>query len=34
MHKKLYIIVDSRLTPSQRSPQAVHAVVELAGTYG
>jgi hypothetical protein len=34
MHKKLYIIVDKRLTSSQRIPQAVHAMAELAAEYG
>ena len=34
MHKKLYIIVDRRLTSSQKIPQAVHAMDELASEYG
>jgi hypothetical protein len=34
MHKKLYVIVNKELTLSQRIPQAVHAMAELAGEYG
>ena len=32
--KALYIITDSRLTKSQRIPQACHALAELMGEFG
>ena len=32
--KALYIILDSRLTKSQRIPQACHALAELMGEFG
>ena len=30
----LYVIVDERLTKSQRIPQAAHAVAEFMADYG
>lgn len=34
MSKRMYIVVDSKLTKSQRIPQACHAVAEFMSEYG
>ena len=34
MNKRMYIIVNDRLTQSQRIPQSSHAVAEFMGEYG
>ena len=34
MDKALYIIVNKKLTKSQRIPQAAHAATEFMGEYG
>lgn len=34
MNKRMYIIVNSALSKSQRIPQAAHAVAEFMSEYG
>lgn len=34
MDKAMYIVVNDRLSKSQRIPQASHAVAEFMGEYG
>ena len=34
MNTRVYIIVDERLTKSQRIPQAAHAMAELMKDFG
>ena len=34
MSKRMYILVNSQLTKSQRIPQAAHAVAEFMAEYG
>jgi len=34
MDKAMYILLNSKLTKSQRIPQAAHAAAEFMGEYG